>query len=315
MGIGILESITIGINPYLIDTGLVRLSWHGVFTFIAVAVAVILVVRWGSRDGMSVDVLYSASLWAIIGGIIGARVLHVIDFWDERYQHQLIEIFRIDQGGIAIFGAIIGGFFGGSAYLLIRNSNFFLAVWRPFRFLFGEPNKINLPTIGRLADITAPALLVAMAIGRIGDIINGEHFAKASDLPWAFYYTHPNWTGFGANGLATQPNPSHPAVAYEMIFDLILLAALWPLRNRLRPNGMFFLLYGLTYSIGRFFLSFLRVEANNTYFGALNEAQVVALIVILIAAPILVWKAQLVRPGDGSRPARRRSEAGRRPAG
>lgn len=308
MGIGILESISIGLDPYLINTGRFLLSWHGVFTFIAVAVAVFLVVRWGSRDGMSVDVLYSASLWAIIGGVIGARALHVIDFWNDIYRYDLIAVFSIWEGGIAIFGAIIGGFFGGSAYLLIRNSDFFLAVWRPFRFLFGQPNQANLPTIGRLADITAPALLVAMAIGRIGDIINGEHFASFTSLPWGVVYTHPESPGFGRAA-------SHPAVAYELLFDLALLAALWPLRNRLRPNGMFFLLYGLTYSIGRFFLSFLREETHNSYFGALNEAQVVALIVILIAAPILVWKAQLVRPGDGSRPARRRSEAGRRGAG
>ena len=81
MGIDSLASIAIGINPNLVDAGGFLLSWHGVFTFLAVAAAVLLVVRWGSHEGMVVDVLYSASMWAIIGGIIGARALHVIDFW------------------------------------------------------------------------------------------------------------------------------------------------------------------------------------------------------------------------------------------
>ena len=80
-----------------------------------------------------------------------------------------------------------------------------------------------------------------------------------------------------------------------MVFDLLLVAAIWPLRNRLRPNGMFFPLFLATYSIGRFFLSFLREEFNE-YFGALNEAQVVAIIVVIFTVPLLVWKAQLVRP-------------------
>ena len=84
-------------------------------------------------------------------------------------------------------------------------------------------------------------------------------------------------------------------MAYELIFDLVLLAAIWPLRDRLRPHGMFFALYLATYSIGRFFLSFLREEFNE-YFGALNEAQVVAIIVVIVTVPLLVWKAQLVRP-------------------
>ena len=83
-------------------------------------------------------------------------------------------------------------------------------------------------------------------------------------------------------------------MAYELLFDLVLLAALWPLRKRMRPHGMFFALYAATYSIGRFFISFLR-EEYNTYFGGLNEAQIVALIVIIITVPLLVWKAQIVR--------------------
>jgi phosphatidylglycerol:prolipoprotein diacylglycerol transferase len=256
-------------------------------------------VRWGTREGLVADVLYSASMWAIIGGVIGARVLHVIDFWDEVYQHDFVSIFQVWQGGIAIFGAISGGFVGGSLYLLIRNSAGFLALWRPFAPVFGQPNRADLPKIGHLADITAPALLVAMAIGRIGDIINGEHFATTTSLPWGVVYTHPDSPGFGRPA-------THPAVMYELLFDLVLLAALWPLRKRLRPNGMFFALYAATYSIGRFFISFLRQEYN-VYFGGLNEAQIVALIVIIITVPLLIWKAQIVRPSDGTRASRRRT--------
>ena len=285
---GILSSISIGINPNLIDVGNFILSWHGVMTFIAVAVAVWLVARWGAKEGMIVDSIYSVSVWAIIGGVVGARALHVIDFWDEVYKHDFVSVFLVWSGGIAIYGAILGGFAGGALYIIVRNSKWFLSLWRTIFPFMGEAHRANLPSIGRLADITAPALLIAQAIGRIGDIINGEHYAKMTDLPWGVIYTHPDSPGI------FRP-PTHPAVGYELLFDLVLLAAIWPLRDRLRPNGMFFTLYLATYSIGRFFLSFLREELNE-YFGALNEAQVVALLLVIVPVPLLVWKAQLVRP-------------------
>ena len=285
---GILASISIGINPNLIDFWGLTLSWHGVMTFVGVAVAVWLVARWGGREGMTVDSIYSVAVWAIIGGVIGARILHVIDFWDEVYKDDLISVFSVWSGGIAIYGAIIGGFIGGALYIMIRNSSWFLGIWRTVFPFMGEAHKANLPGIGRLADVTAPALLIGQAIGRVGDVINGEHFAKVTELPWGGIYTHPNSPGI------FRP-PTHPAVGYELLFDLALFVAIWPLRNRLRPNGMFFALYLASYSIGRFFISFLREEFNE-YFGALNEAQVVAIIVVLVTVPLLVWKAQLVRP-------------------
>ena len=289
--------IGIGLDPILINAGPFIVSWHGLFTFIAVAAAVMLTVYWGRKEGMSPDAVYSVALWCIIGGIIGARVVHVIDFWAEIYQHDPVRLLYVWEGGIAIYGAILGGFIGGAIYITARNSAWFLGLWgRYFRFL-GEPEKAPLPEVGHLADVAAPALLIAMAIGRIGDVINGEHFAKASDLPWAFAYTHPN-------SLAVNQPSSHPAVLYELLFDLILVAIIWPFRHRLRPRGMFFVMYGALYSVGRFFLSFLRVEANE-YFGILNQAQVLALLVVLIAIPLLVYKAQVVRPTPG--PERRSS--------
>jgi phosphatidylglycerol:prolipoprotein diacylglycerol transferase len=285
---GILATITIGMNPNLIDLGPVVLSWHGLLTFVAVAVSVFLVYRWGTKEGMGGDPILSVAVWCIIGGIIGARVLHVIDFWGDVYQHNPLLIIQVWQGGIAVIGAILGGFTGGALYIIIRNSDRFLAFWGKFFRWAGEPHKAPLPGIGHLADVAAPAILISMAIGRVGDIINGEHFAKATNLPWGVFYTHPNSPG-------VVRAVSHPAVAYEIILDLVVLAIIWPLRHRLRPRGMVFVLYGALYSMGRFFLSFLRVETN-TYAMGLNEAQIVSLLIMLIAIPVLVYKAQIVRP-------------------
>jgi phosphatidylglycerol:prolipoprotein diacylglycerol transferase len=288
MGIGILESISIGINPNLFSAGGFILSWHGVFTFIAVVTAVVLVVRWARREGMDVDCVYSASMWAIIGGVIGARVLHVIDFWDEIYQHDIGRIFSVWSGGIAIFGAISGGFVGGSLYLLIRNSDWFLALWRPFSVVFGQPHKANLPRISHLADVTAPALLVAMAIGRIGDIINGEHCSRATDLLFGFQWVHSGTAARNcADGFA---NAVHPAIAYEMIWNILALAVIWQLRGRLKPDGMIWTLYLALYAIGRFGVTFFREDRIWT--AGLQEAQIIALLILAITVPILLAKAR-----------------------
>ena len=296
----LLASITIGINPYLIDAGRFVLSWHGFLTFVAMVVSVYLVVRWGTREGITADSIYSVAVWCIAGGIIGARLLHVIDFWSDVYQHDPVRALYVWQGGVTIYGAILGGFVGGALYIMVRNSGWYLELWaRYFRFL-GEAKAAPLPGIGHLADIAAPAMLISQAIGRVGDIINGEHFANASDLPWAVTYSHPDSPAF----LAGRP-AAHPAVAYELLMDLMILAIIWPLRKRLRPQGMFFALYLASYSFGRFFLSFLREEFKE--YGGLNEAQIIALVVMAVTIPLLIYKARFVKPelAPEDRPRRR----------
>lgn len=288
----ILATITIGLDPAL-DIGPFTLSWHGFLTFISVALGVFLVVRWGAREGFSADGIYSVSVWCILGGIIGARLLHVIDFWEDIYQHDPVKALEIWRGGVTIYGAILGGFVSGALYILIRNANWYLGLLGRYCSFLGEPVEAPLPSVGRLADIAAPALLIAQAIGRIGDIINGEHCAKFSNLPWAVVYSHPE-RGSLACEQTFGIGPTHPAVAYELLMDLVILGLIWPLRNRLRPNGMFFALYLGSYSLGRFFLSFLRNEFNE--YGGLNEAQIIALVIMAITIPMLIFKAKLVKP-------------------
>ena len=287
--------IRIGIAPNLIDAGGVVLSWHGLLTFVAVALAVALVAYWASKEGIAADPVYSVAVWCIVGGIVGSRALHVQDFWGEVYKHEPERIFQVWEGGITIFGAIVGGFAFGAAYMIIRNHPKFLAFWgRYFRWA-GQPHRAPLPTVGRLADIAAPALLIAMILGRVGDIIDGEHFANATSLAWGVVYTHPDTISlYQGQGLSSF-TPTHPAVAYEMLLDLAVLGVVWLMRGRLRPDGMLFALYGGLYSLGRFFISFLRLDQDQIW--DLNQAQLVSIAVLLITVPLLAYHAQLVRPG------------------
>ena len=281
--------IEIGINPYIFDFGPLTLSWHGLFSVVGIALAVFLVGRWAPRQGISSDAVYSVAVWAIIGGIIGARLVHVIDEWGF-YSDNLVRSLQFWRPGVAIWGGVLGGLAGGVLCARIY----------------------KLPA-GRLADITAPAMLLAQAVGRIGDIINGEHFAKYTDHFWGVIYTHPSTQYlFLNNGL--DPNiPTHPAVFYELVWNLIAFAIIWwGLRGKIHPDGMLFAAYLALYAFGRFFILFFHTYRD--WFGDLNEAQIISLLVLLVTVPLLGYRARFHSDGEktgktnlnnGGRPQRR----------
>ena len=101
-----LLSIPIGMDPNLFKIGSFLLTWHGFFTFVAVAVVVWLSSRSGERAGVHPDISYSAAVWAILGGVIGARLVHVIDRWDY-YQFNLLQTLYVWEPGIAVWGAVM----------------------------------------------------------------------------------------------------------------------------------------------------------------------------------------------------------------
>lgn len=305
-------AIRIGMDPNIFSAGGLLLSWHGFFTFVAVATAVLLVARWARKGSVDPDIVYAVAVWAVIGGIIGARILHVIDRWDF-YGQSPGQILAVWQGGIALYGAILFGFLGGAGYiwgrkLLGRVYRGETLTWLkrlvPGKVQQGYLNggtyaKFRDFSIGHLADLTAPAMLIAQTIGRIGDIINGEHLAQRTDLLWGFIYSHPASPSFQQWGLTA----SHPAIAYEMLWNGIVLAIVWKLRGRLAPPGMLFALYLMLYAFGRFFIQFLRLDKE--WFAGLQEAHIVSLVVLAVTVPLLAYKARWVKaPQARQRPPR-----------
>lgn len=301
--------IHIGMDPYLIDIGSFQITWHGFFAFVGVLVAVWLTGRWArTRETLGSDVVYATAIWAIAGGIIGARALHVIDFWGY-YMANPGQIVAVWNGGIALLGSILGGFAGAVIYLawtvlrVRKASTLAITVITaifvpPIALMYAQTKKWSI--VGRLADITAPALLISHTIGRIGDIINGEHCATLTNLPWSFVYTHPASPARFCQGFIPT-FPMHPAIAYEMLWNIVVLSVIWVLHGRLRPAGMLFMIYLVLYSVGRFAFSFLRTDGNILVAG-LSEAHFVTLGIIILIVPWVVSKAQWVRrketPGE-----------------
>jgi phosphatidylglycerol:prolipoprotein diacylglycerol transferase len=245
--------------------------------------------------GVSPDDVYSIAVWAIIGGVVGARLVHVVDHWGEFYQHDPTQIIAVWNGGIGIWGGILGGFVGGVAY----------AAWARH-------------PIGVIADITAPALLLAQTIGRLGDIVNGEHCARALDSFLGFFWTHPDTLAappYCANGYISPDGvgaAAHPVILYEILWNTLSLAIVWQLRGRLKPDGMLFAVYLALYSVGRFAITFFRQD--RIWALGMQEAHFIALAVLVVTVPLLIAKARPMARAEavpvkhGTRAQRRRRQ-------
>jgi phosphatidylglycerol:prolipoprotein diacylglycerol transferase len=269
----LLATIEIGIDPEIREFGGLLLTWHGVFTAVGIAAGVWLAVVLGKRKGYLEDDIYSAALLAIPFGIIGARALFVIERWGEPGVENALDVIQLNEGGISIYGAMLGGLLGG-----------FIYVW--FR---------RLPILKGL-DVAIVGLLTGMAVGRIGDIINGEHFAEASGLPWAVRYTNLN----SPSAVAYPDCPSfdiatgrclvaqHPAVGYEMLADLLIVAAAFLIFRYIAKDGVAFFAGMLAYALMRFWVSELRIDSEVVVWG-LTTPQVTALIVTPFALAGFIW--------------------------
>lgn len=272
--------IQINIDPTLFrwDGLPVQITWHGFFTAVGTLVGIWIAVRFAVRAGYTEDDTFSVAMWGVIGAIIGARLFHVIDQWDF-YAKDPIAIIKVNEGGLAIYGTIVGGPLAGAIY-----------AWR---------KGLN---VARLADVAAAPLILGMAIGRIGDIINGEHHgAPAPGFPLAVVYTNPNTLG-------EIGRPVHLAVGYELVLDLLIFCLLvWLARGILRANrrwqfnweprlprdGMVFWTYLGLYSLARFFIQFYR---QDTPFAlGLSQAQLLSVLTVMVAVWALVFQYQRYR--------------------
>jgi prolipoprotein diacylglyceryl transferase len=266
-----LLTITIGMDPNIAKFGSLQLTWHGIFTAVGIAAGVYLGAWLGRRQGFTEDDAYSIALVGVPAGIIGARALYVLEN-QERFHGQWLDVLRINEGGISIYGAVIGGVLGAVAYGWIR----------------------KMP-IMRGLDAAAFGLLLGMAIGRIGDLINGEHVAKASSLPWATEYTNINSPSFTYG-------PTHPATTYEMLGDFLIIGIIAFIFMKLwqtRPGVTFFA--GLVlYSAMRFGVSYLRIDSgvncpnsvgcpDHVIKNWMSFPQVVSMCTFFIGAAGLVW--------------------------
>ena len=280
-----MNGIVINIDPVILYFGGFALRWHSLEIMLGIIAAMLIAIYEGKRKGLPINEIYSLTLWVVLGGVVGARLFHVIDEWSF-YASNPALILQFQRGGLAIWGGLAGGAVVTVAYARVK----------------------HLP-LARLVDVMTPGLLAAQIIGRFGCIINGDAYGGLTDLPWAFTYTHPG----ALVPLDLRGVPTHPYPLYEAIWNGLVLLAIWRLRHVFKKDGQVLLSYLPLYSLGRFFLTFVRQQ--NVTFGGLQQAQMIALFVFVASVAMWIYwgrkRALMVSVGDKSEPSALGQEEGR----
>ncbi|MGY1824354.1 prolipoprotein diacylglyceryl transferase [Geodermatophilus sp. SYSU D00079] len=226
--------------------------------------------RWRARGGAEGDVL-DIAVWAVPFGIVGGRLYHVVTSPRPYFGEggDPLRAFAIWEGGLGIWGAIALG--GVGAWIACRRRD------------------IPLPAF---ADALAPGLLVAQAIGRLGNWFNNELYGGPTDLPWGLTIHEWNGTGavVGADGQPVVLGTFHPTFLYELLWNLAAAAlVIWADRRFRLGHGRAFALYVASYCAGRLWVELLRTDPAETFFGVrLNVFT--AVVVGLLAVAYLVWQ-------------------------
>ena len=138
---------------------------YGVMLLLAVVAGVALAARQAYRMGLSPDVIYSLAFWVFVGGIVGARTFYVIQYWDQFQRDNLAStigaILNVTEGGLVVYGSLLGGLVAGASFVITN----------------------KLPALA-IADLVAPSLMLGLAIGRIGCLLNGCCYGGPCDIPW-----------------------------------------------------------------------------------------------------------------------------------
>jgi len=237
------------------------------------------------RRGLNPELVWDAILWALIGGIVGARLWHILTpppsmvaagLTTQWYlTHPLVVTDRglegalaVWNGGLGIPGAVAGGLLG--LYLFVRRAKLNFAVW---------------------VDLVAPALALGQAIGRWGNYVNQELYGRPTTLPWGIDILAQN----RVPGYADPTLRFHPTFLYESIGNLLICLALLYIARRYSgrlKNGDLFLLYLIFYPVLRFFMEFLRLDSSEITASALNlTLNANQTLMVILAVVAIFWYA------------------------
>ena len=279
-------SCDLGLQPG-ICLGPLPIRFYGIIIVLGILVGGFVATREARWRGENSDRIWDALIWIAIAGIIGARLYHVFSTpagctettpicgWPW-YRNHPLDALMIWNGGLGIFGALLAG---GLVVLI-----------------YARRHKLPL---ARYLDIAAPALLIGQAIGRWGNFVNQELYGPPTNLPWGIPIDAAHRYG-AFTDLVRYPLETtrfHPDFLYESVLKVIgfivLIVVARRLRLRLR-DGDIFLLYLIWYPANRILVESLRPDAW-TVNGGLATAQLVSLVLMVVAVGGLLWRHRPVK--------------------
>lgn len=259
----LLAALTINIAPSF-ELGPLTMTWHGMMTALGIVLAAWIAVGFADRRGLDGERVITLALITAVAGIAGARLFYLA-------LNDAAALLRpadwLGTNGFAIFGGVFAGVAAAAAAIH----------WSKLSWRYLDALAVGFP--------------LGLAVGRIGDLINGEHYGPPSDAPWAVIH---------ANPAAIVPSPDvayHDGGLYEIVLGLAIFAVIWPLRDRFAtPTMLLWLALGL-YGIGRFAMFFYRSDSDPLALG-LNAAQGVSALLVAIAAVGAWWSWRRLRSAD-----------------
>ncbi|MBQ7654776.1 MAG: prolipoprotein diacylglyceryl transferase [Clostridia bacterium] len=253
--------------------GEVTIKWYGAIIAFGFLLAVLFGGRMAYKWKMSIDKMLDVLIYGTIFGVLGARLYYVLFEWSY-YKDHLSDIFKVWEGGLAIYGGIIGGVL--AAYITCR------------------VDKLNFRN---LLDLIGMSLLIGQGIGRWGNFMNQEAFGTNTDLPWGMWsekiadYISQNQSTFAEKGITMDPMKSvHPTFLYESIWCLIGFAVLYIICKKFRKfSGQLFLTYGVWYGAERAVVEGFRTDSLYIPGTSLRVSQLLsAAVAVLCLAALIV---------------------------
>lgn len=245
------------INPVAFSIGSFHVYWYGII--IAAGFLLALIYASFSCKKMNIDInrLFDVVIVGLIAGVIFARLFYVVFYPGDKYWKNPLEIFQIHDGGLAIYGGIIGAVVFGSLMAKLR--------------------KLKVTAV---LDIAALGFLIGQCVGRWGNFINQEAFGSATELPWGMH---------SENTAAVVDGNVHPCFLYESLLCLLGFVLLHFFTRRFRRyDGQTFLLYIVWYGACRFFIEGLRTDSLIIPGTGLRVSQVIAAACVVAGIILLV---------------------------
>ena len=243
---------------------------YAVIIALSILLMIFLGLRHCERYGIQQDVIIDFMIFAMPASIICARLYYVAFSWDS-YRGSLLDIINVRQGGLAIYGGVIGAFLTVVIFSKVR----------------------KLDTV-RFFDFGVPYLILAQGIGRWGNFINQEVFGTNTTLPWgmtssqisAYLASHEQW--LATLGVTVDPfKPVHPTFLYESLWNIAVAFILFKLRKRMKYKGEVLLGYLIGYGVGRAFIEGLRTDS--LMLGGFRVSQMLSVIIVAVCLIIVVF--------------------------
>lgn len=236
--------------PILFEFDGFQVRSYGVIVGLSFLLALWMSTRHAERKTIDPKLVQDFALYALLGGIVGARFYFVLFSKPAFFLEHPGEVFAIWNGGMGIIGSLIGGFLA--------------AVW------FCRKN--NIPLL-RLSDTLAPGMALGQTVGQFACLLNGDSYGRPTDLPWAITYTDPR-------SMAPLNIPLHPIELYEMAAYFLVFLLVWKTRNRYSTDGFTFFIYLAGYGMARFVVDFFRGDPAMFAWG-IQAAQLFGIAMIL----------------------------------